>query len=362
MIGVKPLFSGRSLGEGENATFDVIVAAPDGASLARSGLRYELLKIETRYQWYRRDGYWDFEPIKTTRRVADGTIQCGCRHAGAHLDAGAVGPLSPRSVEQRSQRPVTSVGFDAGFYAEASADTPDMLEIALDKPEYAAGDTMTVAVTARTAGKVTLNVIGDRLITTATPGRAGRHRTLTRSGRQRLGHRRLCGGDAAPSARYARRAHARPRHRRAVVRGRPQARTLAVEHDAAAAAAPELDAAHAGEDRRACRRRGGAHRRCRGRCRHPQPHQLQAAGAGRLLPRPAPAHRRPPRSLRPAHRRHAGHARPDQVGRRHRGGRAARQPADAEAARALFRHRHGPCRRHRRGRRSTSRTSPAPRA
>ena len=30
MIGVKPLFSGRSLGEGENATFDVVVAAPDG--------------------------------------------------------------------------------------------------------------------------------------------------------------------------------------------------------------------------------------------------------------------------------------------------------------------------------------------
>ena len=49
--------------------------------------------------------------------------------------------------------PLTSVDFDAGWYAEASADTPDLLEIALDKPEYAAGDTMTVAVTARTAGK-----------------------------------------------------------------------------------------------------------------------------------------------------------------------------------------------------------------
>ena len=65
MIGVKPLFSGRSLGEGENATFDVIVAAPDGKPLARSGLRYELLKVETRYQCYRRDGRWDFEPVKT---------------------------------------------------------------------------------------------------------------------------------------------------------------------------------------------------------------------------------------------------------------------------------------------------------
>ncbi len=64
--------------------------------------------------------------------------------------------------------PVTSVGFDAGWYAEASADAPDLLEIALDKPEYVPGESMTVAVTARTAGKVTLNVIGDRLVSTVT--------------------------------------------------------------------------------------------------------------------------------------------------------------------------------------------------
>ena len=56
MIGVKPLFSGRSLGEGENAGFDVIVASPKGTSLAQKGLRYELLKVETKYQWYRREG------------------------------------------------------------------------------------------------------------------------------------------------------------------------------------------------------------------------------------------------------------------------------------------------------------------
>ena len=64
--------------------------------------------------------------------------------------------------------------------------------------------------------------------------------------------------------------------------------------------------------------RGGARRGRRGRCRHPQSHQLQAAGAGRLLSRPAPALRRAARSLRPADRRHAGHARPDPDRRRRR--------------------------------------------
>ena len=74
----------------------------------------------------------------------------------------------------------TSIGFDAGWYTEASADTPDMLEIALDKPEYKPGETMTVAVVARTAGRVTLNVMGDKLLSSDHPGREARHRAASR--------------------------------------------------------------------------------------------------------------------------------------------------------------------------------------
>ena len=59
---------------------------------------------------------------------------------------------------------ITSLTFDAGFYAEASADTPDLLELALDKRDYKSGDTMAVSVTARSAGRLTLNVFTDRLV------------------------------------------------------------------------------------------------------------------------------------------------------------------------------------------------------
>jgi alpha-2-macroglobulin len=168
MIGVKPLFSGRSLGEGENATFDVMLAAPDGTSLARSGLRYELLKVDTKYQWYRRDGVWDFEPVKTTRRVADGQIDVAADRPARISVPVQWGRYRLEVSTGDRNGPLTSVGFDAGWYAEASADTPDLLEIALDKPEYVPGENMTVAVTARTAGKLTLNVIGDRLVSTVT--------------------------------------------------------------------------------------------------------------------------------------------------------------------------------------------------
>ena len=168
MLGVKPLFSGRSLGEGETATFDVILATPDGKTLARPGLRYEVLKIESRYQWYRRDGSWGYEPIKLTRRIADGQLDLTADKPGRIAVPVQWGRYRLEVSSPDANGPVTSIAFDAGWYTEATADTPDMLEIALDKPEYKPGETMTVAVTARTAGRITLNVIGDRLISSTT--------------------------------------------------------------------------------------------------------------------------------------------------------------------------------------------------
>jgi uncharacterized protein YfaS (alpha-2-macroglobulin family) len=168
MIGVKPLFSGRSLGDGDNATFDVVLAAPDGGTLAARGLRYELLKVEQRYQWYRRDGRWDYEPIKLTRRIADGRLDVAADKPGRIALPVQWGRYRLEVSSGVANGPATSVAFDAGWYAEASADTPDMLEIALDKPEYRPGDVMTVAVTARSEGQLTINVLGDRLLDTVT--------------------------------------------------------------------------------------------------------------------------------------------------------------------------------------------------
>jgi alpha-2-macroglobulin len=166
MIGVKPLFNGRSLAEGETAAFDVVMVTPGGRAVAQERLHYELLKVETRYQWYRQNGTWDYEPVKSTTRIADGAIDIAADKPGRIAVPVNWGRYRLEVSSGDSNGPVTSVAFDAGWYAEASADTPDTLEIALDKPDYHPGDMMSVAVTARTAGKVTLDVIGDRLINT----------------------------------------------------------------------------------------------------------------------------------------------------------------------------------------------------
>jgi len=166
MIGVKPLFAGSNVGEGDVAKFDVAFVAPDGSSLARSGLRYELLKVESHYQWYRQNSSWNYEPVKSTKRVADGDLSIKAGEPAKLQFQPEPGRYRLDVKTTDAAGPITSVQFDVGWYSDGSADTPDLLETSIDKPEYAAGDSMIVTVNARTAGLLTVNVLGDRLLTT----------------------------------------------------------------------------------------------------------------------------------------------------------------------------------------------------
>ena len=49
---------------------------PTGRRLASGNVAWSLYKVERRYQWYNSDGRWGYEPVKSTRRVADGRIDC----------------------------------------------------------------------------------------------------------------------------------------------------------------------------------------------------------------------------------------------------------------------------------------------
>src|SRR5450830_1855301 len=164
MIGVKPALSGRSLVDGANADFDVVMASPDGKTLAQSGLRYELLRVETSYQWYRQNGQWEYEPVKRTERVGNGSVDVTADKPARISLPVKWGRYRLEVSTGAANGAITSLTFDAGFYAEANADTPDLLEVALDKSDYKSGDAVTASVTARTAGRLTLNVFTDRLV------------------------------------------------------------------------------------------------------------------------------------------------------------------------------------------------------
>jgi hypothetical protein len=62
--------------------------------------------------------------------------------------------------------PVTSLTFTAGWFAAGDLDTPEMLDIALDKASYKAGDTARVTIDARGKGRALVAVLGRGLALT----------------------------------------------------------------------------------------------------------------------------------------------------------------------------------------------------
>jgi len=162
LIGIRPLFDGV-VGEGSEAGFDVIGLGPDGAP-QQMRVRWTLNRVETRYQWYQMDGRWDWEPVTTRTRVAGGEAEM----PGGRLSLSA--PVDWGRYELAIERldgayAVASVGFDAGWYAAADASrTPDMLELALDRPAYRPGDEAILRIVPRYPGKALVTVMSNHLI------------------------------------------------------------------------------------------------------------------------------------------------------------------------------------------------------
>ncbi len=162
MIGIKPLFEGGNLDDGASASFDVVSVGSDGKEAGRKGLRWDLYRLETNYQWYRQDGNWNYEPVKITRRIANGTVDVAPGHPGRIANPVTWGTYELDVAGDNGL--FGSTTFSAGWQAEATADTPDLLELSLDKTEYKHGDTLKASVTARAAGKLTIEIVSDRLL------------------------------------------------------------------------------------------------------------------------------------------------------------------------------------------------------
>ncbi len=162
VIGVKKNF-GADLADGGTATFDVVLAQPDGTRLARQNVGWSLYRVERNYQWFNSDGRWGYEPVKSTRRVADGRLDLAADAAGRvsapvgwgtyRLDLSADGLPSAR----------TSLTFSVGYSGEQTADTPDLLEVSLDKDSYSSGEPIRARLKPRFAGRATIAIVTNGL-------------------------------------------------------------------------------------------------------------------------------------------------------------------------------------------------------
>ncbi|MGN6771444.1 MAG: alpha-2-macroglobulin family protein [Rhizobiaceae bacterium] len=168
-IGIRPANSDGSVPENSVAKFSVIAGDPAGKKIDMQGLNWSLVKLVRNYQWYRDGSSWRYEPIDITQKVADGHVDVSASGEASISAPVGWGRYRIEIESPKADEPASSVEFDAGWYVAASStETPDALEIALDKESYAVGDTAHLKISPRFAGEVLVTVGGDRLLATKT--------------------------------------------------------------------------------------------------------------------------------------------------------------------------------------------------
>ncbi|MCO5069912.1 MAG: alpha-2-macroglobulin family protein [Rhizobiaceae bacterium] len=166
MIGIRPEFS-DSVPQGGTAKFSVIAVDSDGNRKSEKGLVWSLVKLERQYQWYRNGSSWNYEPVTLTTAVADGTIDAS---ADALVSISQPVDWGRYRLEVESadpDGPASSFEFDAGWYVSStSTETPDGLEIALDKDTYQPGDVAKLKVSPRFSGEMLVTIGAESLLQT----------------------------------------------------------------------------------------------------------------------------------------------------------------------------------------------------
>ncbi|ETD78131.1 alpha-2-macroglobulin family protein [Rhodobacter capsulatus] len=163
VLGIKPQFAEGAVPEGAEAGFEVTTLGPDLQPVPMT-LHWVVNKVETTYQWYAVDGYWNWEPITRRSRVAEGRgdlTAAGPLQIAAKVDWGQYELV----VEDESGAIAASTSFDAGWYAPADVlASPDRLQLALDKPAYALGDTAHLRLVAPAKGVALVSVLSNRVV------------------------------------------------------------------------------------------------------------------------------------------------------------------------------------------------------
>lgn len=160
MIGVRPMFD-EVVAEGSDARFNLIAVGPDLGPVPMQ-VRWEVTRVRVNYQWYQEYGQWNWEPVTSRARVAEGTATLGAAPVG--ISAPVEWGEYEISVEQAGGA-ATSMSFYAGWYAPADVtSTPDTLDLSLDKPAYRPGETAMLRVVPRAAGTALVSVLSNRVV------------------------------------------------------------------------------------------------------------------------------------------------------------------------------------------------------
>jgi uncharacterized protein YfaS (alpha-2-macroglobulin family) len=166
LIGLKPRFSDNRAEDGKDAIVDVRTFDRSGEPKAQSGLHWSLVRENRLYDWFEMNNTWRWHYHTTDEEVASGTLNVP-EGSPATLSQLVTWGQYRLVVDDPETKAATSIRFVAGWaQTTESADTPDKVEVTLEKPTFKVGETARLRVKGPFAGKAQLTIAGDRVFET----------------------------------------------------------------------------------------------------------------------------------------------------------------------------------------------------
>jgi hypothetical protein len=166
LIGIKPAFPDNAIDAGTEAAFDVAVVNPEGQRIA---LKARLRLVRERPDWHlvvhdnlaRYETVWRDEPLETTQVEIP---------AGAPLRIARTLDFGRYRIEvaQQDGMAATSYRFRSGWAGSDSPDVPDRVDVSADRRSVPVGEAVKIHIAPPFAGKVTLLVLTDRVLSLRT--------------------------------------------------------------------------------------------------------------------------------------------------------------------------------------------------
>lgn len=164
-VGIRALFADNQVAENAEAKFEVITVDPSGKQIARNGLRYELFREDTDYQWYQADGQWRYDAVTRDKLIQTGMVNTTISAAailGERVQFGAYRIV----VRDDAGKAATSVRFYGGWGAGGSENRPDRIIVSSQSPSYSIGQKASIALRPPVPGKALIVLASDKIIAT----------------------------------------------------------------------------------------------------------------------------------------------------------------------------------------------------
>ena len=162
LLAVRPAFENDAIDAGTEAAFDIAAVSPEGQAVPAT-LRVRLLRerpdwrIVTRGSIARWQTVWRDEPVDSQE------IRLTAQQPARFARTVAFGRYR-LEVADADGLGITSIRFHAGWAGVEAAEIPDRVDVAADRRAYAPGETARIRITPPFAGRASVAVLTDRLV------------------------------------------------------------------------------------------------------------------------------------------------------------------------------------------------------